>query len=66
MIIYEDYNEFLVRAYSDENFYIERDEVLYEEAIDPKNYGRVYTETDIPIEEENIEENLFEEYNIKY
>lgn len=64
MIIYEDYNEFLVRAYSDENLYIERDEVLYEEAIDPKDSGRVYTETDIHIEEENIEEGLFEEYNI--
>jgi hypothetical protein len=36
--------EFL-RTYSDEYFYIERDGVLYEEAVDPLNSGRVYTET---------------------
>ena len=54
MIIYEDYNEILIKAYSDERFYIERDEVLYEEAIDPKDSGRVYTETDVPIEHEEI------------
>lgn len=35
----------LYRTYSDEGFMIERDGVLYEEAIDPENSGRVYTET---------------------
>ena len=35
--------------YSDAGFYIERDEVLYEDAIDPIDSGRTYTETDIPI-----------------
>lgn len=39
----------LVRTCSDANFYIERDGVRYEEAIDPEDSGRVYTETDIPI-----------------
>ena len=56
MVIYENYNEFLVRAFSDENFYIKRNEILYEEAIDPKNSGRVYTETDVPIEHEENEQ----------
>lgn len=41
--------------YSDAGFYIERDEILYADAIDPLNMGRVYTETDIPIEEDEVE-----------
>lgn len=45
----------LVRTYSDINHYIERDGVVYSEAIDPEELGRQYTETDILIEE--IEEN---------
>lgn len=35
----------LVRTYSDEGLYIERDGVLYEEAIDPKSKRRKYTES---------------------
>ena len=35
----------LYRTYSDEGFVIEREGSLYEEAIDPENSGRVYTET---------------------
>ena len=35
----------LYRTYSDNNMYIERDGVLYTEAIDPEGTGRVYTET---------------------
>lgn len=35
----------LYRTFSDEGFMIERDGVLYEEAIDPENSGRVYNET---------------------
>ena len=54
MIIYENYNEDLIRAFSDENFYIKREGVLYEEAIDPKDSGRVYIETDVSIEHEEI------------
>ena len=41
----------LVRTYSDINHYIERDGVVYSEAIDPEELGRVYTETDMLIEE---------------
>lgn len=46
----------LIKTYSDLNVYIERDSVLYASAVDPENIlGRIYTETDIPIEEpENI------------
>ena len=38
------------RTYSDANMRIERDGVIYDEAIDPENSGRTYTETNIPIE----------------
>ena len=38
--------------YSDSGFYIERDGILYAEAYDPINSGRVYAETDTPIERE--------------
>ncbi len=38
-----------VRAWSDQNMMVERDGALYEEAIDPIDSGRAYTETDQPI-----------------
>ena len=43
-----------IRNYSDTGMYIERDNVKYEEAIDPIEFAeeRIYTETDIPIESE--------------
>lgn len=37
-------------TYSNSGFMIERDGVRYSEAIDPLDSGRVYTETDEPIE----------------
>ena len=40
----------LYRTYSDQNMKIERDGVMYDEAVDPEGFDRVYTETDIPIE----------------
>ena len=40
----------LNRTYSDAGMMIERDGVRYSEAIDPAELGRVYTETDEPIE----------------
>ena len=43
----------LVKTYSDAGFYIQRDGIEYGEAIDPEELGRVYTETDKLIEEEN-------------
>ena len=46
----------LVRTYSDEGKYITRDGVVYEEAIDPEELGRVYAETDEKIPTEDDEE----------
>ena len=40
------------KTYSDNGFYTERDGVQYSEAIDPSEFGRTYTETDIPVEAE--------------
>ena len=54
MVVYEPYNDILVRAYSDKGMYIERDGVQYVDAIDLKEFGHTYTETDIPIETETI------------
>ena len=47
-------NKQFTKSYSDSGFMIERDGVRYGEAIDPSEYGRTYTETDIPIEGEPI------------
>lgn len=47
-------------AYSDSGYMIERDGVRYSEAIDPLDSGRLYTETDEPIDvgtkEESVED----------
>ena len=37
-------------AYSDSGYMIERDGVRYSDAVDPLDSGRVYTETDEPID----------------
>lgn len=44
----------LYRTYSDKNMMIQKDgtEELYDEAIDVENSGFTYTETDIPIDDE--------------
>lgn len=39
----------LVRTYSDIGRLLERDGVVYEEAIDPEDSGRVYVETDVEV-----------------
>ncbi len=46
----------LVRTYSDAGFMIHGGSPAgdYNEAIDPVSAGRTYTETDIPIEEDEI------------
>ena len=51
MIIQENIGNDLVRTYSDQGMMIQGGfpEGLYEEAIDPASAGRVYVETDIPI-----------------
>lgn len=46
----------LNRTYSDAGYQIERDGVLYDEAIDPAHLNRQYTETDKPIEGEELTE----------
>ena len=48
----------LRRTWSDTGFMIERDGAMYSEAVDPAEFDRVYTETDILIEvvEDDIEE----------
>lgn len=40
----------LNRTYSDKGMMIDRDGVRYDEAIDPEELDRQYTETDIPID----------------
>ena len=48
------------KTYSDSGFMVERDGAQYSEAIDPAEFGRTYTETDIPIEgegESEVEQN---------
>lgn len=48
----------LNRTYSDAGMMIRQDGTgaVYDEAIDPEETGRTYTETDIPIEGETAEE----------
>ena len=59
MIIQEEIGNGLVKTYSDNGMLIKGGvpEGLYAEAIDPKELGRVYVETDEPIpqhEEEQV------------
>lgn len=44
----------LVRTYSTEGYFIIRDGIMYEEAIDPEDAGRVYTESAVPIPPSDI------------
>lgn len=48
-------NKQFTKTYSSSGFMVERDGVQYSEAIDPSEFGRTYTETDIPVEAELIE-----------
>ena len=43
----------LRRTWSDAGFMIERDGAMYSEAVDPAEFDRVYTETEIPVEPES-------------
>lgn len=64
MIIRENINiggRAFVKTYSDLGMMVERDGVRYSEAIDPAEFGRVYIETDEPIEKEEDLENIEEE-----
>ena len=44
-----------VRTWSDLALMLERDGALYEEAVDPVDSGRTYTETEWPIEDGEAE-----------
>ena len=48
-------------TYSDSGYMIERDGVRYSEAVDPLDSGRLYTETDEPIDV-GIREETVEDY----
>jgi len=39
-----------VKTYSDKGMMVERDGELYDDAYDPAEFDRKYTETDIPID----------------
>ena len=39
-----------IRTYSDSGYMVERDGIRYDEAIDPAEFNRQYTETDKPVE----------------
>ena len=56
MIIYEQLENNMVKAYSDNGMMIHGGfpEADYAEAIDPANLNRTYTETEIPIPSEEI------------
>lgn len=45
-----------VRTFSDSGYMVERDGIRYGEAIDPAELNRQYTETDEPIEDEELTE----------
>lgn len=53
--IKSEYYQFNIDNIIEKRFYIERDGVQYSEAIDPSEFGRTYTETDIPVEAEPID-----------
>ena len=49
-----------IRTYSDSGFMVERDGVQYDEAIDPIEFDRKYTETDIRSESYNSDSDYAE------
>ena len=52
----EDIGGGLTRTWSDIGMRIERDGVRYDEAVDPADKGRTYTETDEPVASEDVTE----------
>ena len=60
MVVYEELQTGLVKAYSDSGLKIRGGdpEFNYNQAIDPVSLGRIYKETDIPIDvyEEDLED----------
>jgi len=58
MVVYEELENEIIRAYSDQGMMILGGcpEGFYAEAFDPKSEHRVYVETDIPINPQDEEE----------
>lgn len=54
MIVTEIMPDGRIRTYSNINMKIKRDGVLYDDAVDPENSGRTYSETDEVIEGADI------------
>lgn len=52
----EDIGGGLTRTWSDIGMKIARDGVRYDEAVDPTNKGRTYTETDEPVASDGVTE----------
>ena len=48
-------NRQLRRTWSDAGFMIERDGAVDSEAVDPAEFDRVYTETNMPVESESTD-----------
>ena len=63
MIVQEQISDTLIRTYSDANVYIHGGNPLcdYTEAIDPIALNRTYTETDIPIVDDEVTEEEYAE-----
>ena len=63
MIIQEQIENDLVKTYSDKGMMIRKigTEEIYSEAIDPKRFNREYEETDIPIEQHEKLDEVFED-----
>ena len=57
MIVQEQIGNDLVKTYSDKGMMIRKigTEEIYSEAIDPKKFNREYEETDIPIDDNDID-----------
>ena len=51
-----------IKTYSDGGYMVERDGVLYSEAIDPAEFGRTYTETNEPAYTDDPAEATDEDY----
>lgn len=49
-------NKEFQHTYSNEGYKIERDGIIYDDAIDPIDSGRIYTETTEKIESEELSE----------
>ena len=69
MIVQEQIGNDLVKTYSDKGVMIRKKgtDELYSEAIDPKKFNRKYEETDIPIEDHEVDfqpTNQYEEASI--